>query len=919
MRSRFSALFFLFALCGSGYLLPAISAESAKPTAKPSAEPRRLALVVGNDSYKQIGALKNARADARAVGEALEKVGYKVTLKTDTDLVSFKTALRTFKSEVNGGDEVVFFYSGHGMEVSGANYLLPVEISRNASEDQIKDESVPLQRVLEDLQERKARFTLAIIDACRTNPFKIPGRSAVGRGLAPTTAATGQMILYAAGAGQEALDRLSERDQARNGLFTRVFLKEIQKPGIPVRDVLTNVREEVARLAKTIGHEQVPAIYDQALGRFYFVQPRGGAVTPVQVAQTGPVSLAQVDPLALDLSFWDSIKASTDRADFEEYLRQFPDGRFAGLARNRLRQTAGATPTTPAAIAPAPSGATPESNFRLATQYWNGEGVEKNEVEAVRLYRLAAEAGYAPAQTSLGFAYDMGRGGVPESDEDALKWYRLAADQGYAHGQYLLGTMYQNGQAVAKDLNEAARWFRLAIAQGNESAKKALERLQAASAAPAPAAPSPETTFQSANAYWNGTGVEKNEVEAVRLYRIAADQGHAPAQVSLGYAYDVGRGVAQSDAEAIRWYRLSAQQGNARGQLNLGYLYEVGRGVTQNLGEAVRLYRLAAEQGNAIAQANLGYMYDHGRGVAKSDAEALKWYRLSAESGFARGQTLLGTMYENGQGVTKDLVQAVKWYRLAADQGSAFGQYNLADMYEYGKGVPKDLAEALRLYQLAAMQGNEGAQKALDRLKATSRPSMTADEAYARGRKFANGEGVARDQAEAVRFYLIAAEQGHTQARVQLGYGYLNGQGVTQSDNEAARWHRLAADQGDAVAQRSIGWMYEMGRGVTKNYTEAIRWYRLAASKGEAQAQSNLGLMYEFAKGVPQDYQEAVRWYRLAVAQNLTDAQGNLGDMYENGKGVPKDLSEAIRLYQLAARSGHEFSQNALKRLGRSW
>ena len=515
--------------------------------------PKRVALVVGNDGYKQVSTLMNAKADATAIARSLEKAGFKVTLKTDVNLDSFKVALRSFKATVSPGDEAVFFFSGHGVEMGGANYLLPIDIKGDA-EDQVRDDAVPLQRVLEDLQERKARFSLAIIDACRNNPFRDSGRAIGGRGLAPTTAATGQMVLYSAGSGQQALDRLSDRDPVRNGVFTRVLLKEMETPGLPVGDVLRNVREQVASLAKSVGKDQVPAIYDQSLGRFYFTQPRAGAVlAQAQGGQTEgalPAALNKVDPAALDLAFWDSIKSSQDRSDFEEYLRQFPEGRFSGLARNRMRQLSAAASSAPASVpasvpaaapaeapAAAPAAAASgESIYQQGNKYWNGTGVAKNEVEAVRLYRQAADLGHAASQSMVGFAYDLGRGGIAKNDAEALRWYRLSANQGYAHGQYLLGTMYQNGQAVAKDLAEARRWFQLSANQGNENGKKALERLETASAAPAPAAPSVESLFKQANDLWNGNGVAKNETEAGRLYRQAADQGHSPSQASLGYA-----------------------------------------------------------------------------------------------------------------------------------------------------------------------------------------------------------------------------------------------------------------------------------------------------------------------------------------------------------------------------------------------
>jgi len=229
----------------------------------------RRALVIGNDTYKTVAKLSNAREDARTIAANLTAVGYQVTLLLDLNEKEMKTALRTFASQVQGGDEVLFYFAGHGVQLGSANYLLPTDIVGD-SEAQVKDEAIQLQRVLDDMSERKAKFTLAMIDACRDNPFKTTGRAIGGRGLAPTTAATGQMVIFSAGTGQQALDKLNNADKNKNGLFTRVFVQEMQKPSQSIDRVVKNVRNQVAELAKSVGHEQVPAIYDQVLGDFYF-------------------------------------------------------------------------------------------------------------------------------------------------------------------------------------------------------------------------------------------------------------------------------------------------------------------------------------------------------------------------------------------------------------------------------------------------------------------------------------------------------------------------------------------------------------------------------------------------------------------------------------------------------------------------
>ena len=169
------------------------------------------------------------------------------------------------------------------------------------------------------------------------------------------------------------------------------------------------------------------------------------------------------------------------------------------------------------------------------------------------------------------------------------------------------------------------------------------------------------------------------------------------------------------------------------------------------------------------------------------------------------------------------------------------------------------------------------------------------------GYRYSVGQGVPQDSAEAVRWYRLAADQGDASAQNDLGVRYMNGEGVSQDDGEAARWYRLAADQGHAAAQNNLGVLYGNGRGVPQDSAEAVRWYRLAADQGNAIAQYNLGVRYDNGEGVPLDYVEAVRWYRLAAEQGVTFAQIGLGSMYEFGEGVPQNYVEAHMWFSLAA------------------
>jgi len=264
--------------------LAALAAAAAAPAPSPTPAVQyvqRRALVIGNDNYQSVKRLRNAVADARAIAASLQRAGYQVSLHLDVGEKRFKQALRDFRYEVQGGDEVMFFFAGHGVEIAGANYLVPVDarVSGNFDErdrDKLREESVDLKRFMSELAGRKTKFALAVIDACREDPFPTApaDRSIATRaGLVQTTPATGQMLIFSAGAGQVALDTLGERDPSRNGVFTRVFLAEMDKPGVPIDRVLKNVRTQVSRLARSVDRTQTPAIYDESEGDFYFRLP----------------------------------------------------------------------------------------------------------------------------------------------------------------------------------------------------------------------------------------------------------------------------------------------------------------------------------------------------------------------------------------------------------------------------------------------------------------------------------------------------------------------------------------------------------------------------------------------------------------------------------------------------------------------
>ncbi len=161
-----------------------------------------------------------------------------------------------------------------------------------------------------------------------------------------------------------------------------------------------------------------------------------------------------------------------------------------------------------------------------------------------------------------------------------------------------------------------------------------------------------------------------NFAAALGQFQKAAEAGYPPALNALGVMYADGSGVPKDEREAVNWYRKAAGLGDVGGQLNLGFMYENGRGIPRDYSSAFEWYQKAADQGSAQAEDSIGYFYARGMGVKKDSTKAVAWFRKAAEQGMAGAQYNLGTMYEHGDGVTMDRSQALAWYTKAAEQGN---------------------------------------------------------------------------------------------------------------------------------------------------------------------------------------------------------------------------------------------------------
>lgn len=252
--------------------LPPVGREGA------AAPGRRRAFVVGNDGYENIPPLRKAVGDATSISAALADLDFEVTTAKNLTRDAFDDALDAFYGSLKEGDVAVFYYSGHGIAVEGTNYLLPIDTPEIDPDDarRIRREAVDATEVVETLARRGVQLALVVLDACRDDPFPRAGtRSAASlRGLAPITPNKGVFVIYSAGVGEKALDRLSDADTDPNSVFTRKFMPILETPGLPLVDIAKRTQVEVRELAQQARHRQAPAYYDQVIGQYYFQPPK---------------------------------------------------------------------------------------------------------------------------------------------------------------------------------------------------------------------------------------------------------------------------------------------------------------------------------------------------------------------------------------------------------------------------------------------------------------------------------------------------------------------------------------------------------------------------------------------------------------------------------------------------------------------
>lgn len=629
---------------------------------------RRLALVIGNSAYS-FGALENPKNDAALMAKALKGVGFEVTELIDADQKAMKKAMIEFGRSLRDSDSVgLFYYAGHGVQVDGNNYLVPVGANIRDEAD-VAVEAVEVGELLKTMQRAASRINIAIFDACRNNPFASATRSA-SRGLARVDAPAGTIIAYATAPGDVALD-----GEGGNSPYTKALAKAIAADGLTIEEVFKRARREVLASTK---NKQTPWESSSLTGDFYF---KPGAAPVGNETAAGDASSAPQpeDERLVEVKAYEAVRNSDDPAALKEFLGRFPESMFADLVKLKLAKLEPDGETGDGTeVAANVDPASPEGLFR------QGQTLGLSDpAAAADLYRRAAEQGHTGAMTALGGLYVQGEG-VAKDAAEGLRWYRAAADKGDVRGMTELALLFETGEGVEKSETEAAALYRRAATQGSAKALNNLGLMLR-----------------------EGRGVPKDDNEAFQLFEKAAGLDFPNAMHNLADAYAKGRGTQRDMGEAVRWYQRAAEKGYAPARAALASLLELGDGVPKDLSEAVKLYRQSADEGDPAAMTSLAYILEQGKGVAQNLPEAAELYGKAAELGDPRAMHNLAAMLHEGRGVKPDYARAAALYEAAAAKGYTAAMRGLAVLYDEGKGVRRDPAKAAELVLKAFKKGHK--------------------------------------------------------------------------------------------------------------------------------------------------------------------------------------------------------------------
>ena len=422
----------------------------------------RVALVIGMSAYVNVTPLKNTLNDANKIAAKLQEVGFNVTLATNKSQAELLDILQTFSFQAETADLALVYYAGHGVEVQGVNYMVPVDAKVAKAED-ITRVGISLNQILKAVEGAR-KMRVVILDSCRNNPFVgIKGFDAAGdtsisgntsdpnaapQGLAPVNPELGTLVAYAAKAGQVALDGLGG-----DSPYATALVDAFGKPDVEIGLMFRQVRDQVL---KNTGNLQEPYQYGSLSGTPFYLA--GSSAGSIDIA-------AEADPKVA----WANIKP-----DQEKQMQTMAEGgdtrALLGLAYMRLNPDQGSYNPEEAVkfLTRAADAGAADSQYELAKLYEKGLGVSADPAKALALYQAAADQGLADAVNDLGFLYYQGGLGIAPDQAKALEYFKKAADLRQPEAMFNYAGLIDEGQVKGEGPEDAAKYLYSALRAGSE-------------------------------------------------------------------------------------------------------------------------------------------------------------------------------------------------------------------------------------------------------------------------------------------------------------------------------------------------------------------------------------------------------------------------------------------------------------------
>ncbi|UVK54469.1 caspase family protein [Mesorhizobium sp. AR02] len=751
---------------------------------------RRVALVIGNSEYREIPALKNPDKDAEDVSKTFRLAGFEVFVAKDLTKLQFEEQFRNYLAAADGADLSVVYYSGHGFQIGGENFLIPVDASLKNAAD-IEVQAVKLDDVLQQLR-AKSKIQVIILDACRNNPFPRKDYwlrdqliTAGNTGLAQVKSSLNTLIAFATEPGAVAYDGAGDLSP-----FSSAFSRRALAPNQEIRSVMAAVRRDVVEATdgKQVPWENSSLIDEVVLMRRASRPSLPPVLEKVVPSGVGPVALDLPEPVDVDGG---SITVSIERPP--ALGRLLLDGKAVAVGEPiegkdlpRLKMDvpkgAGAPEEVDMLAYATHDNWGGQAQGIMVFRVKDGQGAQGEQIVASLeteqkqqvLERGIHITGAAEAIENRQISVPVGVGPVPLKldfpTNDPAVSLKLASYPATGTLSLPDRALSPESSLMADEVDQLRYEPQIGAAQPVEVGFEIRADSSSSKPATMKLSPSVDPCDQAAGEPLDLQGVVPgllpNEIgaeavkaceaavkaypdvarfryelgrallaagkvdEAKPVIEDAAKKGHVRAVYELGYLHATGTGMAIDRKQANALYKAAADKGDPYGMMAWGRALFNGYDVERDTGKGLDLLLKAAAMGHTYAMNELAAIFTEGRnGVHADPARAVAFLQAGVERQDMYSMNLLGRNYASGLGVEKDPKAAMALFQKAMDLGQPYAPASLGRMYRDGVGLEKNLDEAQRLFELATLRGDHSG--AYDRAALEMAKGDKADQAVA--------------------------------------------------------------------------------------------------------------------------------------------------------------------------------------------